>query len=170
MKQSIFTRSSILLAIVGVFLSILGSSFLDKLDTYKNFNLNYLIFIFIVLTFVVGILCVYYSIVAISPIPKNSSIAYIIKKQRSQRHKKGLYSRFSMYNHIIHKKRKHFIKEICKANDDELARDLINSLYDLAHITNYRYRKLHLANIYFLIMIICFLVSLAIIIFEHIFC
>lgn len=169
MKNSIFTRASILLAIIGVFLSILADNFITKWEIYKQFKLNHIVYIFVILTFILGCLAIYYTIAAIRPMPNNSRITKIITKKKKQKRVGELHSKFTMYNHITKIDRKQFLDEISNASDKDLSMDLIHSLYDLSHIIDYRYNKLHKANVYFLLMIISFLLSSSMIIFEYMF-
>ncbi len=170
MKRSIFARSSIILAIVGVVLSIIGGNALNNWEIYEQFKLNYLLYAFLVIIFIFGILSAFFVLKTIIPIPKVQKISRIIKKQKNQQHKiENFYSSFSMFNHIVMLTRKSFIDKITNASQEDLAKDLLNSLYDLSHVIQHHYKVLYWASIYLVLVLIFFLFFVFTIIAEYLY-
>ena len=169
-KSSIYNRASISLIIIGVILSISGGNFLANSQTYKLFKLSTLLNIELILIFIFGFLSTLFLVETILPLPNILKISNIIKKQKSQKVKSNkFYSTFSMFNHIINHNRKDFLRKFSKATKDDLSKDLLNSLYDLSHIIQYRYLKLYRASIYLVLMILFFSMFIFTILIENMF-
>ncbi len=169
-KSSIYNRASISLIIIGVILTISGGNFLSNSQTYKLFKLAALLNIELVLIFVFGFLSTLFLVETILPLPNILKISNIIRKQKSQKVKPNkFYSTFSMFNHIINHNRKDFLNRFSKANKNDLSKDLLNSLYDLSHIIQYRYLKLYRASICLVLMILFFSMFIFTILIENMF-
>ena len=154
LKTSIFNRTSFALVIIGVIFTIAGGNFLFKWESFNQSGLKTLMALEILMTLLFGFIAAYNSIIIILPLPDYWSISNVIKKQkRSEDVRFSFYSKFTMFNQVVSLGRSEFVETITNASNEELCNDLLHSLYDLNHVVEHKFRKLHTVGLLLILML-----------------
>lgn len=163
-KSGIYSRSQMLLAVVGVQLAFSIALANFGFQNQSVYHIPILFKIILIATISIHVITAFVIIIAILPHKSIKTIQKIIRKKTvytSNEQSKWLLSSF---NHVVRKERKEFKSSFDSMSFEDMYDDLSTNYYNLCHIINERYSTLRNATILEMICLFLLLGEAAIVI------